>query len=395
MTLNALQTLASSAVVIYFGLFLKKHFRFIDKYNLPTPVVGGFLVAFVLAFLRSQNIFEVTFDKSLQDGLMIAFFSSVGYAASFRLLKEGGRAVIFFLGLTVMGLLVQILAGLGVAKLMGLPPLMGVLTGAVALTGGPGTALAFGPAFESAGVMGASTLGLTAAMGGILLGGLVGAPLATFLIHRKKLSHPHRHDLSTTSQEHDLRARSGHELPLHFLALVLIMGLGTALSTWITDQGITLPIYIGSMIVAAVIRNIEDFRPTFQLQADWIEEIGSVALSFFIAMAVVTLKFEELRHAALPLFIFLFVQVILVVITALGPGFWVGGGDYQAAVMSSGYVGFMMGTTANAMANMTSLKQKYGAAPKAFLVVPLVGSCFIDFINAALITLCLNFFAGS
>lgn len=393
MTLTSIQTIAFAALVVYLGKFLKSKIHFIDKYNLPSPVIGGFLVAFALAVLKSYGIFEFAFDKAMQEGLMIAFFASVGYAASFRLLKDGGRAVIFFLILSVGGLLVQIFAGIGLAKLMGLPPLMGVLTGAVSLTGGPGTALAFGPVFESAGVAGASAIGLTTAMGGILLGGLVGTPLATHLINKKKLHHPHL-SREATHEDHTLRSRVGKDLLLHFLALAVIMGVGTALSAWINMTGITLPIYIGSMIVAAVIRNIEDFKPTFQIDSNWIEEIGSVALTFFIAMAIMTLKLEELRHAALPILVFLIVQVIFVMITAVGPAFWMAGKDYEAAVMSAGYVGFMMGTTANAMANMASLRQKYGPAPRAYLVVPLVGSCFIDFINAAFVTFCLNYFSS-
>lgn len=391
MTLTSIQTIAFAALVVYFGRFLKSRITFIDKYNLPSPVIGGFIVAFALAFLKSQEIFVIHFDKAFEEALMICFFASVGYSASFRLLKEGGKAVVFFLLLSIAGLLLQIVGGVGAAYLMGQHLLMGVLTGPVALTGGPGTALAFGPVFEAAGVEGASAIGLTTAMGGILLGGLIGTPISTYLIQKNRLkAGPIEH-----TQEHidsvSLRAFPGKHLLLHFLGLALIMGLGTMLSSWIGEQGITLPIYIGSMIVAAVVRNLEDVKPTLKLQPDWIEEIGSVALTLFIATAIMTLRLEELRHAALPILGFLTLQSILVAVTAIGPAYWVSGRDYDAAVISSGYVGFMMGTTANAMANMHSLTHKYGSAKKAFLVVPLVGSCFIDFFNAAIVTLCLNY----
>lgn len=395
MTLTSIQTLALAALVVYFGRFLKGRIHFIEKYNLPSPVIGGFIVAIVISTLKSYGLFEIQFNKAFEESLMIMFFTSVGYSASFRLLKEGGRAVVFFLLLTILGLILQILAGIGAAKLMDLPPLMGVLTGAVSLTGGPGTALAFGPAFETAGVSGASVIGLTTAMGGILLGGLVGSPVATYLIERRKLKVPRHAMLDSTHHESSLlKSLPGRDLLLHFLALSLIMGLGTTLGGWFTTQGLTLPVYIGSMIVAAIVRNIEDTKPVFQIKDTWIEEIGSVALTLFIAMAIMSLRLEELRNAALPIIIFLLLQVILVVLTAVGPAFWVAGKDYEASVISAGYIGFMMGTTANAMANMSSLSQKYGQAPKAFLVVPLVGSCFIDFFNAALITLCLNYFGG-
>lgn len=391
MTLTSIQTIAFAALVVYFGRFLKSKIPLIDKYNLPSPVIGGFLVAFLLAFLKSQDIFVIHFDKAFESALMICFFASVGYSASFRLLKNGGKAVVFFLLLSIVGLLLQIVGGVGAAYLMGQHLLMGVLTGPVALTGGPGTALAFGPVFEAAGVEGAAAIGLTTAMGGILLGGLIGTPISTYLINKYRLKdQPIVH-----TQEHidavSLRAFPGTDLLLHFLAIALIMGIGTAVSAWINSQGITLPVYIGSMIIAAILRNIEDAKPTFKISASWIEEIGSVALTLFIATAIMTLKLEELRNAALPIIGFLSVQAILVAVTAIGPAFWIAGKDYEAAVISSGYVGFMMGTTANAMANMSSLTHKYGVAPKAFLVVPLVGSCFIDFFNAAIVTFCLNF----
>nr|BFD63596.1 sodium/glutamate symporter [Bdellovibrio sp. HM001] len=394
MTLTSFQTVALAALVVYFGRYLKSRISFIEKYNLPSPVIGGFVVAIVISLLKSQGLFEIQFNKAFEESLMIAFFASVGYSASLRLLKEGGRAVIFFLLLTICGLVLQIAAGIGAAQLMGLHPLMGVLTGAVSLTGGPGTALAFGPSFESAGVEGASAIGLTTAMGGIVLGGLVGTPLATYLINKRRLKEAPLAASQQHEDSHFLRSFPGRDLLLHILALVLIMGIGTTLSSWISSLKITLPIYIGSMIIAAVVRNIEDVKPVFKIKPEWIEEIGNVALTLFIAMAIMSLRLEELRNAALPIIVFLVMQAVLVAVTAIGPAFWVAGKDYEASVMSAGYVGFMMGTTANAMANMSSLAQRYGPAPKAFLVIPLVGSCFIDFFNAALVTFCLNLFGG-
>jgi ESS family glutamate:Na+ symporter len=392
MSFTSIQTVAIAALVVYFGRFLKSKFHFIDKYNLPSPVMGGLLVAMIISVLKAQDLLVLEFDKAFEPTLMIAFFASVGYAASYKLLKQGGRAVIYFLLLAIAGLAIQIIAGVGLAKMMGLHPLLGVLTGPVALTGGPGTALAFAPSFEAAGVANASIVGLTTAMGGIILGGLVGAPLATYLIHKKTLKDQSHRGHIHVDESNWLRSFIGRDLLLHILALCLIMGIGTTLSSWINSLGITLPMYIGSMVLAAIFRNIEDTTSFFKIKADWIEEIGTVALTLFIAMAIMSLRLEELKNAALPILVFLGIQTLLVVLTALGPVFWVGGKDYEGAVISAGYTGFMMGTTANAMANMQSLSQKYGPAPKAFLVVPLVGSCFIDFINAAAITFCLNVF---
>ncbi|AFY02220.1 sodium/glutamate symporter [Bdellovibrio bacteriovorus] len=394
MTLTAFQTVALAALVVYFGRYIKSKIHVLDKYNLPSPVIGGFIVAVIISILKANGLFVLTFNKAFEEALMITFFTSVGYSASVRLLKEGGRAVVFFLLLTIGGLVAQIVAGIGLAKMMGEHPLMGVLTGAVSLTGGPGTALAFGPVFEAAGVEGASVIGLTTAMGGIVLGGLIGTPLATYLINKKKLKHPVDHNSGEPHESMILKSFAGRDLLMHLLALTLIMGIGTTISSWISTLQITLPIYIGSMVVAAIFRNIEDAKPVFKISPEWIEEIGSVALTLFIAMAIMSLRLEELKNAALPILVFLTVQAVLVAVTAVGPAFWVGGKDYEASVMSAGYVGFMMGTTANAMANMHSLSQRYGHAYKAFLVVPLVGSCFIDFINAALVTFCINMFGN-
>lgn len=392
MSFTAIQTVGLAALVVYFGRYLKSKFHFIDKYNLPSPVVGGLLVAMVISFLKSQNLFSIEFDKTFETTLMIAFFASVGYAASFKLLKQGGRGVFYFLLLAIAGLILQIVAGMSAAKIMDLNPLVGVLTGPVALTGGPGTALAFAPAFAAIGIKNASVIGLTTAMGGIVLGGLVGAPLATYLINKRNL----KSDKSVVNVKVDdsqlLKFVPGRDLLYHALGLCLILGLGTTLSSWISSLGVTLPIYIGSMVIAAAFRNIEDATSVFKIKSEWIEEIGSVSLTLFIAMAIMSLRLEELQNAAGPILIFLLVQTLLVVLTALGPVMWIAGNNYESAVIAAGYTGFMMGTTANAMANMQSLTQKYGPAPKAFLIVPLVGSCFIDFINAAAITFCLNVF---
>ncbi|QDK44523.1 sodium/glutamate symporter [Bdellovibrio sp. ZAP7] len=392
MSFTALQTVAIAALVVYFGRYLKAKFHFIDEYNLPSPVIGGLLVALVISFLKSQNLFSIEFDKTFETTLMIAFFASVGYAASFKLLKKGGRGVLYFLLLAVGGLALQIIAGMSAAKIMGLNPLVGVLTGPVALTGGPGTALAFAPSFAALGIENASVIGLTTAMGGIVLGGLVGAPLATYLINKRNLESNKSTEDVKVDESQLLKFVPGRDLLFHALGLCLILGLGTTLSSWISSWGVTLPIYIGSMVIAAVFRNIEDATSFFKIKSEWIEEIGSVSLTLFIAMAIMSLRLEELQNAAGPILIFLIVQTLLVVLTALGPVMWIAGNNYESAVIAAGYTGFMMGTTANAMANMQSLTQKYGPAPKAFLIVPLVGSCFIDFINAGAITFCLNVF---
>jgi ESS family glutamate:Na+ symporter len=339
---------------------------------------------------------------------MIAFFTSIGFGASLALLRIGGPAVVsFFLASTVMAV-VQNVIGAGVAFGLGQPPLLGVLAGSVTLTGGPATGLAFAPLFEEAGVQGAATLAVAAAMVGIVSGGIIGGPVGTWLIARNhgrpdRRSNRAAADYGPTAAnvveahlpEPPARAPAGEDVEAYGLlkALVLIlvaMWAGSWLTVWFASIGLTLPAYIGAMLVAAVLRNLDDAARLIGISQQTIDDLGSTALSLFLVMALMTLKLWDLVGLAAPLAVMLAAQVLAVAIVAAGPMFWLMGRDYEAAVMSSGFIGFMLGTTANAMANMKALVERFGPAPTAFLVVPMVGAFFIDFTNALIITVCLN-----
>ncbi len=336
---------------------------------------------------------------------MIAFFTTIGFGASVSLLRVGGPAVlIFFLASTIMAI-VQNLIGAGVAWGLGQPPLLGVLAGSVTLTGGPATGLAFAPLFERAGVQGAATVAVAAAMVGIVSGGIVGAPVGTWLIGRSRTAQvqpmPHRRvPVATNIAEDQMlepapRAPEGEDVEAYGLlkAVVLIlaaMWAGSWLTIWFGRMGITLPAYIGAMLVAAAMRNLDDGTRVVGISQRTVDDLGGAALSLFLVMALMTLRLWDLVGLALPLVVMLAAQVGAVVLAAAGPMFRFMGRDYEAAVMSGGFIGFMLGTTANAMANMEALVQRYGPAPKAFLVVPMVGAFFIDFTNALIITVCLN-----
>lgn len=405
MSFNGLQTLALAAIVIITGQILVRRIGFLNRYNFPSPVVGGLVFAFLFLFAKEMFEFTIQFEKTFQEPLMIAFFASLGFGASWISLKKGGRDVLFFLFLSVVFLAVQIALGIAIAIGMKMPSIAGILMSSVALAGGPGTSLAFAPLFESAGVEHATTLGLTTALGGILMGGILGTPLATYLINRDKLkvsgTFVKTKEVTVTTKEipdmpfSEIGIEAHEKLSpdtfiKHVLALILFVGLGTYVSPVFSQIGVTLPIYIGSMIVAAIIRNIDDQTRWFGLKEETLEDIGNTCLSVFIAMAIVTLDLSQLKNAALPVIVSLILQGLLVVFGALFLVYKFMGKTYESAIISSGFVGFMMGTTANALANMSSLTRKYGIAPKAFLIVPLVGSCFIDFINAAFITALLN-----
>jgi ESS family glutamate:Na+ symporter len=407
--LDQIQTVAFAGIVLFAGYGVRRIVPVLANYNIPAPVVGGLIVAVIITAARGGGFTLFAFDTSLQSPLMIAFFTSIGFGASVALLRVGGPAVaLFFAASTVMAVLQNVL-GAGVALGLGQPPLLGVLAGSVTLTGGPATGLAFAPLFEQAGVQGAATLAVAAAMVGIVSGGLVGGPLGTRLIERRRTAQgaapaqagarepaPLAMNLVEAQLPEPVqRVPEGEDVEAYGLlkSLVLIlaaMWIGSWLEGWFRSLGWTLPAYIGAMLVAAVLRNIDDVSRLIGVSQRTIDDLGSTALSLFLVMALMTLKLWDLVGLALPLAIMLAAQVAAVAIAAAGPMFWLMGRDYESAVMSSGFVGFMLGTTANAMANMKALVERYGPAPKSFLVVPMVGAFFIDFTNALIITVCLN-----
>jgi len=409
--LDFVNTLAVAGLVLFAGYAIQRRAPRLSRYNIPAPVIGGLLVAVAVSVLRATGHDLVRFDTTLQPPLMIAFFTTIGFGASLSLLRSGGPAVALFLGLSTVVAVAQNVAGVAVASALGVPPLLGVLAGSVALTGGPATALAFAPLFEQAGVAGAATLGVASAMVGIVTGGVIGGPIGTFLIERRRLrskaspgagSAPLALDPALAFEPPDpvpapaaaSEDPGARALLKGVVALVAAMAAGSWLSAWLNAWlaawGMTLPAYIGAMLVAAAVRNLDDATGWIRLPLRLLDDLGNAALALFIAMALMTLKLWELQHLALPLFVIVLAQVVLITLVCFWPTFRMMGRDYDAAVMSSGFCGFMLGTTANAMANMGVLVEKYGPAPRAYLVVPMVGAFFIDFTNAIIITAFLN-----
>ncbi len=405
MKLDLIQTLAFAGVVLFLGYGVRRLVRPLARHNIPAPVIGGLIVAVLMVWARSAGRTPFEFDTTLQSPLMVAFFTSIGFAASLRLLKVGGPQVLIFFGVATAFAVVQNLLGAGLATAMGLHPLFGVLTGSVTLTGGPATGLAFAPLFEEAGVPAAATVAVASAMVGIVAGGVIGAPIATRLIERNGLRRAKGEvtemDTPVATQiveeqldDHPAATPAGEDEEsfalLQSVVLVLVaMWLGGYLSAWFTSVGIKLPAYIGAMLVAAVIRNVDDLTGRIKVSQRVIDDVGNVALALFIVMALMTLKLWEIANLALPMLVILAAQVALIA-AIVWPIFRLMGRDYEAAVMGGGFVGFMLGTTANAMANMRALVEKFGPAPRAFLVVPMVGAFFIDFTNALVITFFVN-----
>ena len=387
--LDAVQTLALAGIALFLGYALCRAIPVLGRYNLPPPVIGGlvFAIAAWIAHDRGTALFEL--DTGLQSPLMIAFFTTIGVNASLRLLKISGRQVLVFLALATVFAVAQNLLGMAVAVGFDLHPLFGVLAGSTTLTGGPATGLAFAPLFEAAGVEGAESIAVAAAMAGIVLGGLIGGPVITVLIRRFGL-------VSTRPQDHDApddavaapaltEAQREYGALKSIVVILVAMWLGSWVSGLISATGITLPAYVGAMLVGALIRNIDDATGWIGMSVPTTDLIGNVCLALFLSVALMNLKLWELAGLALPLLVNLGLQVGMVAAFCLVV-FRMMGRDYDAAVMGGGFIGFMLGTTANAMAVMRTLVERYGAAPRAFLVAPLVGAFFIDFTNALIIT---------
>ncbi len=386
--LDMYQAAAVAALVLLLGRFLVRNLDLLRRYCIPEPVAGGVVFALAHLALRQAGILEISFDSTLQTFFMVVFFCSVGFTACFRLLKKGGLQVLLFLGIAVMMCVLQNGLGAFIASAFGLDPRLGLATGSIPMVGGHGTAASFGPLLEKAGVSGASAVAIASATFGLVAGCVIGGPTAVSRIRQKNL---HSFETATGSNEVvvDKNEVTGAIDSGRFLnaalCLALAIGAGTVVSAWL-NKVFTFPIYIGAMLVAAFIRNTTDMAGK-EIPMEEISTIGSFSLSLFLGLAMITLKLWQL---AVPMVVMLVAQTVLMMVYAYFVVFNLLGKNYDAAVMTSGFCGFGMGATPNAMANMQAITQKYGPAPTAYFVVPLVGSLFIDFMNTIIITSFLN-----
>jgi ESS family glutamate:Na+ symporter len=409
--LDLVQTVAFAALVLFAGYGIKRLIPLLARYNIPAPVAGGLPVAALLAVAAARGWQPLVFDTALQVPLQNTFFASVGFGGSILLLKRGGLPLLVMMVLASLTAALQNVIGGATAFALGQHPLMGVLAGSVTLTGGPATGLAFAPQFEQAGVPGAATLAVSAAMIGIVAGGLLGGPIGTYLYERRRrpaVTGASRAEASakagtlanlaeTQFAEPPATAPAGEDveaygLVKHIAVMLVAVGAGAWVSAWMATLGVTLPAYIGAMIVALIVRNLDDVTGLVGLSQRAIDDLGTVALSIFLVMALMTLRLGEIVGIIGPLMAILAVQVAFIALLCLFVVPRLMGDDYDAVVMSGGFCGFMLGTTANAVANMSALVERYGPAPKAYLVVPLVGAFGIDVVNAFLITYALNLF---
>lgn len=401
--LDMIQTTALAAVVLFAGYGIRRRIAVLDRFNIPAPVVGGFLFAALALALRQAGVLEFQFDTTLQSPFMIAFFTCIGLGASLGLLKIGGPQVLLFWLLASVVAIIQNAVGVGLAVAMDVHPFLGLITGSITMTGGHGTGAAFGKLLEEQyAFTGAVTLAMAAATFGLVSGGLLGSPIGTRLINCGRLlpaptpTVPTPRGFEAAAVNEEIEPEAAGEAPTAYLLLKVLtiilvcMWLGGLLSGWI-GRYVTLPGYIGAMIVAAVLRNLADATRTVRIEARVVDDLGTIALSLFLTMALMSLKLWELIDLALPMLVILIVQVAMLAAFAYWVTFRVMGRDYDAAVMAGGHCGFGLGATPNAVANMRALEERFGPAPRAFLVVPMVGAFFIDFTNAIIITAYINF----
>jgi ESS family glutamate:Na+ symporter len=377
--ISAVQMLGLAALGVAAGAWLKRRLPVLDRLNIPAPIVGGMLYAVAALGLRYRGV-NIDADVGLRDLLMVAFMTTIGLSARLQLIREGGARVIWFLAIASLGAVLQNLLGIALAHGLGVDARLGILTGSVSLAGGPATALAFGGTFEKMGVPGATTVAFAAATFGITVAGLSGGYIGGWLVRRHRLQAE-----GGVARRTDAPAKAGSLLNTA-IVLGVAMGAGSVVSAGIQSLGVILPVYIGSMMVAVVIRHLDDRYHFAGIGQTDVDSLGRIALYLFIVMALITLKLWELSHLALPLFAMLAVQVAFCWLMSVTLPFWVMGRKYEAAVGAAGFCGFMLGITANAVACMEELVEKYGPAPQAFLVVPIVGAFLIDFTNSLIIT---------
>ena len=389
--LDMYQTLAVAVLVLLLGNYLKKKIYFLQKFCIPAPVIGGLIFAIITCICYVTGIAEFSFDDTLREVCMVFFFTSVGFQANLKVLKSGGKSLIVFLGLVIVLIILQNLTAVGLAKLLNLNPLIGMCTGSIPMVGGHGTAGAFGPVLEDLNIKGATTICTAAATFGLIFGSLIGGPLGKRLIEKHSL-------LNTTANEDDsllVEDEKKHERHTNMYAdavfqLILAIGVGTIFTMLLTKTGLTFPIYIGAMLAAALMRNICEYTSIATIHMGEINDLGGISLSLFLGMAMITLRLWELASLALPLVILLAAQVLLIIIFTYVIEFNIMGRDYDAAILVSGTCGFGTGATPNAMANMQVVCDQYVPSIKAYLLIPLVGSLFADFLNSLVITFFIN-----
>lgn len=388
LTMNMVQTTGFAIIVLLIGMLVRKKVRFFTKYCIPAPVIGGLIFSIVTTILRSANILEFDFDTTLQSFFQIMYFCTIGFAASFKMLKVGGSKVVKFLVIASIFALLQDVLAVGLADTVGIEPLLALMTASPALTGGMGTSAAVAPSVEALGYSAATTVAVTAATFGILCGSVMGGPVATRLIERHDLFRKFQ-TRTTKEDSFDLsiledkkKFLSSKTICSGMFVILLCMGIGAYVTNGINSvvgnfvDGVSFPAYLGAMLIRLhfqkCYRPLHCFRRAAEREMD---ALGDAARNVFLGIALMSLELWELVNLAIPMLILLLLQVVLAYIFANFICFPLMGRDYDAAMISCGLIGFGMGSTSNAIANMDAVSAKYAYSKTPYFVVPIVGRC--------------------
>jgi glutamate:Na+ symporter, ESS family len=395
--LNMIQSMGLAVIFLLLGKAVRNRVLLFSRYAIPSPVIGGLIFSIIHMLLRQSNIAFFEFDTTLQTFFQTMFFCTIGFNASLKMLKTGGRKVLVFLLIAAVFAILQNVLAVGLARVVGIDPLLALLTASPALTGGHGTSAAVAPSVEILGYPQALTVALTAATFGLVAGSLMGSPMANRLIikdnlvNKKNLETSDDAAIDLSLVETTKALLDTDKISMAFFQILIAMAAGTYLTTalntfvgqWVT--GVSFPAYIGAMLVAAVIRNLSDNSTLFKTPMEEIEVVGEISLNLFLGMALITLKLWQLIDLAVPMLILLLGQCIMMYLYGIFVSYPLMGKNYDSAIMVAGLTGFAMGSTSNAMASMNAVTEKYVYSRTAFFVVPIVGSLFIDFINIGII----------
>lgn len=390
-SIGELESFLVAILVLFIGHTVNRHVPFFKKYNIPEPIIGGLVVAAAITVLHFQNI-TLAFSLPMQNTLMLMFFSTVGLAASYKLLARGGKKVFIFLGIASIYIILQNAVGVSLATMLGLDPLMGLVAGSITLSGGHGTGAAWSQTFADHYNMNTLEFAMAAATFGLVMGGIIGGPVAQKLIDKNKLEssygiggnhHKDHPDLVTYDQLEEDNVTAKSVLETLFIIMLCVAGarwVGTLVASF-DISWLKMPDFVYALFLGVIITNLTEMTRGYKMNNECVDILGTVALSLFLAMALMSLKLWEIFDLAIPLLIILMVQTVVLACFAYFVTFRVMGSNYDAAVMAGGHCGFGMGATPTAVMNMGALVSRNGPSPQAFMVVPIVGAFFIDIVN--------------
>ncbi|ERJ58744.1 sodium/glutamate symporter [Sphingobacterium paucimobilis] len=387
MIFGLFETLTTACLVLLLGFFLVKKVKFFRDYNIPEPVVGGFFIAIILYLIYHFYGISFQFEGSLQTAMMLIFFSSIGLSADFAKLKKGGKPLLIFIGVTGTFIFVQNLFGVSVAKLVGLDPSYGLIAGSITLTGGHGTGAAWAENLTNTfQIEGAMELAMACATYGLVMGGIIGGPVANFLLKKKNINPSAKLNTEEVPIEPFENPESKRRMNVHnvietLTMLAVCVTLGQLLYESMKGSAYELPNFVWSLLIGVIIRNILAHTTTYIVNDHAVDTLGNTGLYLFLTVALMSLQLWQLSGLATQVLIVLLLQTLMMILFAIFVTYRVMGKDYDAIVLSAGHCGFGLGATPTAIANMQAITLRYGPSHKAFLIVPMVGAFFVDLIN--------------